>query len=77
MEAPMPNPLLRPLFRWAGRLRFPWLLAVTATLFVTTLVVPDPLPFVDEILLGLGTLLFANIKQRRGGSKSVDAGKGD
>jgi hypothetical protein len=57
--------LIGPLLAWAGRLRFPWLLALTATLFGVTLVVPDPLPFVDEILLALGTLLFANLKRRR------------
>jgi len=54
-----------PLLGWARRLKFPWLLALTASLFAVTLVVPDPLPFVDEILLGLGTLLFASLKQRR------------
>ncbi len=64
----MTNLLLSPLLRWARRLRFPWLLALTASLFVVTLVVPDPLPFVDEILLALGTLLFASLKARRKGS---------
>ncbi len=54
-----------PFLNWAKRLRFPWLLAITASLFCITLVVPDPLPFVDEILLGLGALLFASLKQRR------------
>ncbi len=57
--------LMGPLLKWAKRLRFPWLLAITATLFGVTLVVPDPIPFVDEILLALGTLLFASLKQRR------------
>ena len=57
--------LTGPLLNWAKRLRFPWLLAITATLFSVTLVVPDPIPFVDEILLALGTLLFASLKQRR------------
>lgn len=56
--------LLAPLLSWANRLRFPWLLAVTAALFTLTLIVPDPLPFVDEILLALGTMLFASLKRR-------------
>lgn len=60
----MPNPLLLPLLHWARRLRFPRLLGLTAGLFLLTLVVPDPLPFVDELLLGLSTLLFANWKNR-------------
>lgn len=61
----MANPLTAPLLSRARRLKFPKLLAVTATLFVITLVVPDPIPFVDELLLGLGTVLFASWKQHR------------
>lgn len=49
----------------ASRLRFPWLLAVTAVLFVASLVVPDPVPLLDELLLGLLTLLFAAWRKRR------------
>ena len=36
---------------FAARLRFPWLFALTAGLFLLDLVVPDPLPFFDETLL--------------------------
>ncbi|MGY0560798.1 DUF6116 family protein [Luteimonas sp. A277] len=56
--------LLAPLLRWLTRLSFPRLFMVTATLFALTLVIPDPIPFVDELLLGLGTLLLANWKRR-------------
>lgn len=42
-----------------SRLKFPQLLAITAALFVLDLFVPDLVPFVDEILLGLATALFA------------------
>jgi len=42
-----------------SRLKFPQLLAVTATLFVLDLLIPDLIPFADEILLGLATALFA------------------
>ena len=51
--------------RWLGRLSFPRLFVVFALLFAVDLVVPDPIPFVDEILLGLGTLLFASWKNRK------------
>lgn len=61
----MANPLLLPLLEWARRLRYPTLFKMTAGLFALTLFIPDPLPFVDEILLGLGTLLLANWKNRR------------
>jgi len=60
----MPSPLLVPLLAFARRLRYPTLFKVAAALFLLTLVVPDPIPFVDEILLGLGTLLLANWKNR-------------
>ena len=61
----MANPLLSPLMRWLGRLSFPRLFLLTAGLFVLDLLVPDPFPFADEILLGLGTLLLANWKNRK------------
>jgi hypothetical protein len=58
-------PLPRRLLRFAERLSFPRLFLLTAALFVLTLIVPDPLPWVDEILLGLSTLLLANLRRRR------------
>ncbi|WP_340648926.1 DUF6116 family protein [Pseudoxanthomonas winnipegensis] len=61
----MPSPLVSPLLRWARRLRHPTPFKLTALLFVVDLAVPDFIPFVDEILLGLGTLLLANWKDRR------------
>lgn len=61
----MPSPLLGPLLRWIGRLSYPRLFVLTALLFAVTLFVPDPIPFVDELLLGLGTLLLANWKGRK------------
>ena len=42
------------------------LLAFVAALFVLDLFLPDPIPFVDELLLGLLTLLLARWKQRSG-----------
>ncbi|HST44238.1 MAG TPA: DUF6116 family protein [Luteimonas sp.] len=61
----MPNPLLIPVLGWLRRLSHPRLFALTGALFLVTLVVPDPIPFVDELLLGLGTIAFANWKSRR------------
>lgn len=41
------------------RLR-PWQLAlITAGLFVIDVIVPDPIPFIDELILGLVTLLLS------------------
>lgn len=60
----MPNPLLAPLLRFLGRLSHPRLFALTAALFAVDLLVPDFVPFADELLLGLGTLLLGNWKRR-------------
>jgi len=54
------------LLRYVGRLRYPTLLGITAVLFAVDLIVPDMIPMVDEVLLGLGTALFASWKERRG-----------
>jgi hypothetical protein len=51
--------------RYAGRLRYPRLLLLTAALFGADLVFPDVIPFVDEILLGLGTVVLATLRRRR------------
>ncbi|MEW6271051.1 MAG: DUF6116 family protein [Thermodesulfobacteriota bacterium] len=61
----MRTPLVALLLRYLGRLRFPTLMVVTAVLFVVNLVVPDVIPLVDELLLGLATLLLATWKRRK------------
>lgn len=55
--------LLAPLLRWLGKLSYPRLFLVTAALFLLTLVVPDPIPLVDELLFGLGAVLLAKRKR--------------
>ena len=62
---PMANPLLAPLFNFFSRLSYPRLFALTAALFAFDVVIPDFVPFADELLLGLGTLLLANWKKRK------------
>jgi len=69
----MANPLLLPLLGWARRLRYPTLFKITAGLFVLTLLIPDPIPLVDEILFGMGTLLLANWKRRPSPQPRVQA----
>ena len=61
----MSPPVLAPILSYASRLRFPTLFLITATLFVLDLLIPDVIPFIDEILLGLGTLLLASWKNRK------------
>lgn len=59
------HPLTRVLFRWLGGLRFPQLFLVFAGLFLVDFVMPDMIPFVDEMLLALGTLLLGSLRRRR------------
>lgn len=51
--------------RWAAGLRFPWLVAVSAGIFLLDLAIPDLIPFADEILLGLVTLVLGSMRRRR------------
>ena len=55
-------PLVTVFLAWARKLRFRQLFFLTGALFIADLFIPDFLPFADEILLGLATLVFANWK---------------
>lgn len=61
---------------WLARRRFPTIFAVAAGLFVLDLLIPDGLPFADELLLGVLTLLFGAWRRRgaEGGQPSGDPG---
>lgn len=61
----MANPLLAPVIAWLGRLRHPTLFAIAATLFAVDLAIPDFVPFIDELMFALVTLLFGSWKNRR------------
>lgn len=63
----MANPLTGGLLKFAAGLRFPQLFWITLSLFVLDVFMPDLIPFADELLLGLLTLLFASIKRRGAG----------
>lgn len=58
------NPIVKFISRFGAKLRFPQLFLFTAALFVLDLLIPDVIPFVDEILLGLGTLLLGGLRRR-------------
>ena len=72
------------LLRFFSGLKFPWLFAVTAMLFGFDLIVPDFVPFADELLLGMFTLVLGAWRSRKSGSKGntietqfADAGRVD
>jgi hypothetical protein len=60
------------LTRWLESLRYPTLLLVAALLLVVDLFVPDVVPFVDEILLAIATVVLARLR-RPGAPRSRDA----
>ncbi|CCQ72506.1 DUF6116 family protein [Magnetospira sp. QH-2] len=45
-------------WKWASGLKFRSLFFLTAGLFLFDLMIPDLVPFIDELLLGLLTLIF-------------------
>ena len=51
--------------RFAAGLRYPTLFKIVAALFLVDLVVPDVVPFYDEILLALATLLLGSFRSGR------------
>ena len=62
--------------RFASGLRFPVLFGLVAGLFVVDLFVPDLVPFFDEVMLALGTLLLGALRKRRGAAPpAVDSSK--
>ena len=69
----MANPLLAPVFAWLGRLRHPTLFAIAAALLAVDLAIPDFVPFIDELMFGLVTLLFGSWKNRRKPAADADA----
>lgn len=48
-----------------SRLRFPTLFGLIALLFLVDLLVPDFIPFVDEIILGLMTVVLGTLREKR------------
>jgi hypothetical protein len=56
-----------------GRLRHPWIFAITGALFLVDLVIPDLIPFIDEMLLGLATVLLAMWRKRKDDAGRADA----
>ncbi len=61
----MKLPIVTALLAWAGKLRFKQLFVLTATVFVLDIFIPDMVPFADEALLGLATLLLGSWKDKR------------
>lgn len=68
------NAVLLPFLNWARKLRYPALFKLTAVLFVGSVLFPDPIPLLDEVVFGLATILLANWKRRKDDPPPLDAG---
>lgn len=61
----MASPLVAPILGFLSRLSFPRLFLLAAALWAVDMVVPDFIPFIDELLLGIATLLLASFRKRK------------
>ena len=52
--------------KFASGLKYPYLFLLVAGVFLLDLIVPDAIPFADEILLGLVAVLLGTWKERKG-----------
>ena len=48
-----------------SKLKYPWLLGLTLAVFIADVLIPDFVPFVDEIMLAAMTALFATWRERK------------
>lgn len=74
-SVPLKGGIVGLLMRFASGLRFPALFGLTLAIFVVDLLVPDFVPFVDEILLGLATLILASWRSRKSTTDDSAAAK--
>lgn len=60
-----PIPFRSRVVTWLSRLRFPRLFMAAVVLFVLDALIPDVIPFADEILLALIAAMLASLKRKR------------
>jgi hypothetical protein len=65
-------PIIASILTFADRLRFRQLFLLTASLFFIDLLIPDLIPFADELILGLLTLLFAAWRKPKTEQQSIE-----
>jgi len=65
MSTPPRSPLTTLVQRFLPRMRYPYLFLILGGLFLVDLVIPDPIPLVDELLLAILTFIAATFTSRR------------
>jgi hypothetical protein len=71
MPTPTRSPVQEIVGSLVGRLKYPWVFVLLAAVFVADTIIPDPIPFVDEIMLALLTFLVGTWRTRRKGPPEV------
>jgi len=61
-----------PILQRLGQLRFKNLFLITAALLLIDLAIPDFIPLIDEILLGILTMLFWSWRKREPAEKLIE-----
>ncbi|WP_323847272.1 DUF6116 family protein [Microbulbifer magnicolonia] len=84
MKRVLPSALVGWFLNYAKKLEHPQLFKWICAIFLVDLFIPDLLPFVDELLLGMATLYLGSRKKRRSDShhqqsneKFAGRGKGE
>jgi len=73
MPKPTRSPVQEIVGSLVGRLKYPWVFVLLAAVFIADTVIPDPIPFVDEVMLALLTFLVGTWRtRRRGPTEAVD-----
>jgi hypothetical protein len=65
MNTPARSPITALIQRFLPRLRYPYLFLILGGLFLVDLVIPDPIPLVDELMLAMLTFLAATLTTRK------------
>lgn len=60
-----PSLLIAAFLNFANKLKFRNLFILISILFIVNLLIPDFIPFIDEIILGLMAIILANLKDER------------
>lgn len=68
--------LFGPVQRFLERRRFPTLFLILAALFGANLFIPDPVPFIDELIMLVVTVIVGSFRERRKGRSKENQGAG-
>ena len=65
-----PSSLPGPLMDFVNRLRFKNLFILITVLLIIDILIPDMIPMLDEIILGIIAVILGNLKKKTTGDKS-------